>query len=125
MLTEIKNDTCHYFLDEKGLKQGEFKEWHNNGILRKHCFYVNDNFHGNYIDWYRNGQVWEHMCFVNGIRHGEYKRWGDNGNLVLHCFYNHGGAIGFSEIPYPKTNEDRVYFKLKYGLPLLSETNVC
>ncbi len=34
-LTEYKDKNHHYFLDSKGRLQGEYKNWHSNGKLRK------------------------------------------------------------------------------------------
>ena len=39
-LTEYKTKIRHYYLDENGRFQGEYKEWHTNGQLEYHCFYI-------------------------------------------------------------------------------------
>jgi antitoxin component YwqK of YwqJK toxin-antitoxin module len=93
-LTEIKTNTEHYFEDESGKKQGEFKWWHDNGQLATHCVYVDDK------------------------RHGEYKWWNVNGELFLHCFYvDDKEVIDFFKDPdlCPVTDEVKTYFALKYG----------
>lgn len=101
MLTEIKEDREHYFEDEKGRLQGEYKYW------------------------YENGQLAEHYIFENDIRHGEYKEWHENGQLTAHCFYVNGKKVTFDEMPYPATPEDRLYFILKHELKLLPLEHEC
>lgn len=98
MLKEIKNSTQHFFVDEQARRQGEYKLWHDNGQLWVHCFYVDNN--------------WD----------GEFKTWHNDGTLYNHCFYVNDTEVSFDEIPYPETEEDRMYFKLKYNLQLLPDT---
>lgn len=98
MLREIKHEAATYFINEHGHWHGEFKEWWVSTLMkipRTHCFYVNDK------------------------RHGEYKYWDSNGILLHHCFFVNDIYTPFSEILYPNTAEDRLYFTLKYNLPLL------
>jgi antitoxin component YwqK of YwqJK toxin-antitoxin module len=93
-LTEHKSETEHYFIDENGQKQGEYKEWHDNGQLYMHCFFVDDKLHGEFKWWYPNGQLRMHCYFVDG-------------NMV----------IDFRDEPeeYPTSDEVKTYFALKYG----------
>jgi antitoxin component YwqK of YwqJK toxin-antitoxin module len=141
-LTEHKSETEHYFIDENGQKQGEYKEWHDNGQLYMHCFFVDDKRHGEFKRWYPNGQLSRHCFYVDDNLHGEFKRWHYNGQLSQHCFYVddnlHGEykawysngqlwehfffvdgkeVIDFLEEPeeYPVTAEAKTYFALKYG----------
>jgi antitoxin component YwqK of YwqJK toxin-antitoxin module len=93
-LTEFKSDAEHYFIDENGQKQGEYKSWYSNGQLREHGF------------------------FVDGKLHGEFKWWHENGHLYTHCFYVDGNmVIDFLKEPdlCPVTDEVKTYFALKCG----------
>lgn len=68
-------------------------------------------------------------CFIDehGRLQGEYK-WVNNGELRKHCFYVNGKKFSFGEIPLPPklaTEDDRVYYLLKYGLQLLPVETVC
>jgi antitoxin component YwqK of YwqJK toxin-antitoxin module len=117
-LKEFNTKTKHYFIDENGHKQGEYKEWHDNGQLYVHCFFVDGKQHGEYKWWYENGQLWEHCFYVDGNRHGECKAWYSNGQLQMHCFYQNGEVVvDFTNNPdlYPVTDEDKTYLVLKYG----------
>lgn len=148
MLKEIKNDKWHYFEDKQGRMQGEYTSWHfsnqieikcfyvdgnlrgefkswwSNGERRRHCIYVDNELHGKYMSWHSNRQPWIHCFYDNSKIHGEYKNYWESGKLYRHCFYVNGDEISFDKIPYPETEEDCMYFKLKYNLPLLPET-VC
>lgn len=149
MLREIKNQFIHLFKDEQDRKQGELKIWHNNGQLEEHCFYIDnmlqgefkhwydngtlsehcfyvDNVRdGEYKEWWANGQLEEHCFYVNGDLHGEFKQWDEEGELLEHCFHIEGEHVCFVRIPYPNTEEDRMYFKLKYDLQLLPVEQTC
>jgi antitoxin component YwqK of YwqJK toxin-antitoxin module len=141
-LKEIKTETEHYFEDEFGNKQDEYKWWHDNGKLLEHCYYVDDKRHGEFKEWWTNGQLWRHCYYVDGKLHGEYKWWYDNGQQLEHCYYvddkRHGEynswysdgklwrhyfyvdgnkVIDFRVEPeeYPTSDEVKTYFALKYG----------
>lgn len=101
MLTEYKSNNFHYFFDEQGRIQGEYKVFWNNGQMNRHLFMLDDKWHG------------------------EYKQWHENGTLSYHCFFVNDEEVSFDEIPYPKTPEDRMYFTLKYNLPLLPVETTC
>jgi antitoxin component YwqK of YwqJK toxin-antitoxin module len=93
-LKEINTKTKHYFEDENGQKQGEYKSW------------------------WSNGQTWVRCFYVDGKQHGEFKSWYSNGQLYSHCFYQNGKmVVDFIKNPalYPSTDEAKTYFALKYG----------
>jgi antitoxin component YwqK of YwqJK toxin-antitoxin module len=66
MLTETKNDRHHYFEDDEGRRQGEYKSWHKNGNICRHSFYVDDKLHGEYKYWSDDGTIWFHDFYVDG-----------------------------------------------------------
>ena len=130
MLKEFKTRTYHYFIDEQRIKHGEFKHWHDNGKIKEHCFYVNGNMHGEYKQWHENGQLFIYGIYVNNTLHGEYKlwalkKWYTRKITDVHCFFVNGKEVPFNKIPYPTTNEDRMFFMLKYDLQLLPVEPVC
>jgi antitoxin component YwqK of YwqJK toxin-antitoxin module len=141
-LKEIKTKYRHYFEDEFGNKQGEFKSWysngqtwmhcffvdgkehgefkawHENGKLATHCFHVDDKVHGELKWWHENGQLWKHCFYVDDKQHGEYKAWYSDGQPWMHCFYvDNKVVIDFFKEPelYPTSDECKTYFALKYG----------
>jgi antitoxin component YwqK of YwqJK toxin-antitoxin module len=117
-LKEIKTEFKHYFEDESGKKQGEYKLWHVNGQLREHCYYVDGNLHGEYKWWHLNGQLSQHCYYVDGKRHGEYKLWYSDGQPWVHCYFvDEKIVIDFCYEPekYPTSEEAKTHFALKYG----------
>ena len=90
MLKEIKTDRWHFFEDAQGRFQGEYKSWHGNGKLYKHCFYV------------------------NGKRHGEFKLWYENGTLGYHEFWVHGGLYR-DLLVNPVDNKDKFLITIETG----------
>lgn len=122
MLTEFKTDRLRYFVDEQGRRQGECREWYQNGTIYMICNYVDNLREGLCKRWCDDGEIC-YICFYkNGKAHGEYREWDDYGKVRLNFFCVDGRDIYFDEIPYPKTDEDLMYFKLKYDLPLISDT---
>ena len=78
-------------------KNGEHKEWYNNGQLRKHCYYKDGILDGEYKDWWDNGQMWEHYYCKNGRKNGEYKSWYEEGQLCDHYYYRNGNECTYEE----------------------------
>jgi len=72
-LKEYKNKYEHYFVDGKGMLQGEFKLYHSNGQLEIHCFYKDDKIHGEYKRYYKDGSI-------------DYKRYYSNGKDVTDMY---------------------------------------
>ena len=90
MLTEIKTNTLHYFEDAQCRKQGEYKDWHINGTLWYHCFYIDD------------------------MIHGERKVWSKYGTLKYHDFWVHGGLYR-DLLVNPVDNKDKFLIALETG----------
>ena len=92
-LTEVKQESTekkwksHWFEDENGKKQSEYKSWYENGTPREQCFYKDGKRHGEYKLWYDNGTLYELCFYKDGTKQGEYKSWRSNGTLWVHCFY--------------------------------------
>ena len=61
----------HYFLDENGLRHGEYKSWYRDGTLGEHCYYEHGERHGEFKWWYDDGTLGEHCHYVNSLKHGE------------------------------------------------------
>src|SRR4051812_4733635 len=72
-----------------GKCNGEYKEYHDNGQLIRHCYYKDGNLDGEYKSWYDNGY------YKDDKLEGEYKRWHDNGRLYIHTYYIDGTKYPF------------------------------
>ena len=68
-------------------RDGECKEWYDNGQLYQHCYYKDGKRNGEYKSWHDNGQLWIHCYYKDGKLDGEHKWWLDNGHLQEHCYY--------------------------------------
>ena len=115
MLKEIKTKRYHYFIDENGLKQGEYKDYHDNGQLWEHTFFQNDKRHGEYKDYHYNGQLWEHSFYQNGKLHGEHKSYRINGQLKYASFFYQDKDLNVN--PDTLTEKDKTYILLSGRLP--------
>jgi antitoxin component YwqK of YwqJK toxin-antitoxin module len=115
MLKEIKTKTYHYFVDEDNRIQGEYKDYHENGQLWVHSFYINGNRHGEYKSFYGNGRKFEHIFFQNGNIHGEYKAYHDNGIILRETFFYQGKDLNVD--PDTLTEKDKIYIMMSGRLP--------
>ncbi len=115
MLTEIKTDDQHYFVDDHHRIQGEYKRYHVNGQLRVHSFFQNGNYHGEYKSYQKNGRPYVYAFFKNGILHGEYKHYHRNGKQWEHSFYYQGTNLNVD--PNTLTEQDKTYILLSGRLP--------
>jgi antitoxin component YwqK of YwqJK toxin-antitoxin module len=55
-----------------------------------HHYYTRD---GEYKEWYENGQLRVHSFYKSGQIHGEYKIWQSDGQLETHGFANRGQEV--------------------------------
>lgn len=102
----------------KNTGEGEYKEWHSNGRLRKNCFYKDGMKEGEYKRYFSNGQISVRCTYKEDKREYEYKRWHDNGVLYMHRWYKDGEMVAdFIEDPelrrelYMKAKEVRDWQK--------------
>lgn len=149
-MKEFRHPTYHYFCDDNKQIQGEYKSWYLNGKLSSHCFfidnllngpfkryyestghlaqecnYINGNIEGEMFVYWESGELQKHCHVKNTQYHGEFKEYTRSGELIEHCFYISGQRISFKDIPFPKCEIDRMYFILKYDLPLLPVEATC
>jgi len=47
-------------------KQGEFKEWYNDGKLKLHCYYHDDKEEGEYTEYHLDGTIRTYCLYANG-----------------------------------------------------------
>ena len=92
MLTEVKNNTEHYFKDEHGDNQGEYKMWYESGHLCTHCI------------------------MQDGVKHGESKKWDSDGHLIEHSFYVNDVKLAYKT---PILHFDKLYVKMLHGINFL------
>jgi antitoxin component YwqK of YwqJK toxin-antitoxin module len=52
-------------------KEGEYKEWHNNGKLFLECFYLNYKLEGEYKAWSEEGVLIAHRIYEKEVKNIE------------------------------------------------------
>jgi hypothetical protein len=63
------------------VRNGDVKEYHDNGTLKLEGYYINHLPEGMIRRWYDNGQLRSLEYYTNGKRTGTHKTWFDNGKL--------------------------------------------
>ena len=74
--------------NNKGIKEGEFKEYFEDGQIFEICNYVNGKMHGKYQSYYKNGQPYITCTYVDGILKGQYTSYHINGDIEENTFLN-------------------------------------
>lgn len=126
MLRETKNEMFHYFKDEQERYQGKYIYKKDSNSYSRICHYRDDMLNGEFFDYYADDKPRTHCFYLNNQRHGEYKKWDESGNLTQHSIYLNGhidsGSLTFNKIPLPPlspTEEDYMYYLLKYGIRII------
>mmetsp|Transcript_28604 Transcript_28604/g.31774 ORF Transcript_28604/g.31774 Transcript_28604/m.31774 type:complete len:291 (+) Transcript_28604:102-974(+) len=71
-------------------KEGERREWDENGCLKVIENYVGNKREGIQKKYHENGQMETHCSFKKGKMHGSFKQWSEGGQLLCQCSYNGG-----------------------------------
>lgn len=80
--------------DEQHQKQGEFKEWYDNGQLKELKVYKDDKLNGQVQTWYEDGKPESAIDYVNGAEQGWSRAWKQDGSLNSECQYQAGERLG-------------------------------
>ncbi|MBL55840.1 MAG: hypothetical protein CMP61_01505 [Flavobacteriales bacterium] len=79
---------------EKGVRQGEHKEYYAWGELEVETNYKDDELHGLYKAYYDNGELYCEGHYFEGEEIGLWKFYHPNGNLKKTYYYSDGESIG-------------------------------
>ena len=71
-----------YTVDEKGLKQGVYTLFYNNGNKQMTIEFKNGEKDGSYFSWHTNGKINEEATFRNNERTGKYVAYDEIGNAI-------------------------------------------
>jgi len=78
-------------VDEKGLKQGKWTEFFENGSKKAEGTYKDNKKIGNWKFYYKNGQIEQEGKYNNkGNAEGEWKRYFENGNTLSYSEFQDG-----------------------------------
>jgi antitoxin component YwqK of YwqJK toxin-antitoxin module len=77
-----------------GKLNGERKEFHENGQLRRRCLYEYNKKQGKEEAWFASGQVWTEKHWKDGLAHGEERHWLESGKLrIKPKFFENGEEL--------------------------------
>ena len=93
MLEEIKTATEHYYVDENGLKQGQYKRYYITGQLEKVGVYKDGKLNGSFKIYRENGQLMVESVFKNGYGNGHFKYYSEDGELEKDTVYKDGKDV--------------------------------
>ncbi|MGP1991010.1 toxin-antitoxin system YwqK family antitoxin [Zobellia laminariae] len=65
-----------------GKREGIFKQWSSNHVLRVQSYYKHNRLDGIYKTWWENGTLSEESHYVDGVLHGTQKHWYDTGEIA-------------------------------------------
>ena len=101
--TNLPNQVCgngiHYFTTKDAARDyfgrydkrdGEYKEWSDNGQLEDRGAYRNGKQHGEREIWYSNGHLSVQSTFRDGHKHGVSTLWSENGKMSSLYTYRDG-----------------------------------
>lgn len=95
--SEILNDTIIYIAQELhyklGLREGEQKEYFNNGVLKSKANYKNDKIQGELVINAPTGFIEMKENYVNGIKEGWSYVYDDQGNEKTKVFFLSGTKL--------------------------------
>jgi antitoxin component YwqK of YwqJK toxin-antitoxin module len=99
-----------YFMDEqlkdpqsklhRFIKNGYYKEKHENGKRKNEAFYINDKVEGVSKGWYDSGEKQYEYRFINGKRAGTWTDWHPNGQIAYMQQFNNAGQYDKELISY-------------------------
>ena len=77
-----------------GLEHGEFRRFHENGVLMEQRYYVHGVKTGPMKRYWSNGKIQAHYFFANGEYQGTCREWNPEGKLVREMNYERGYESG-------------------------------
>ena len=77
-------------VDERGLKQGPYKQYHENGVLACENNYVDGKVSGYAIGWWNNTFIAWEGDYKNTRRHGFGKKYHTSGRIQHEGYYIDG-----------------------------------
>lgn len=114
------------YLDDK--KHGLEIEYYNSSTsIFEERMYKNGLLHGQSKWFHLNGKICLFEIYEEGIRHGEYKMRDKRGKVIHHCIYRNGNKEDLSaqerkELNHIRSKEKHLNMRIKYGVPLLSDS---
>jgi len=73
-----------------GLVNGKYTQWYNNGQKEGEGTFLNGRENGLWTYWYENGQKMEEGTYKDGKKDGLWTEWDENGQVMWSDTYNDG-----------------------------------
>jgi antitoxin component YwqK of YwqJK toxin-antitoxin module len=93
-----QRDTLAISFYKKGLKEGFWKKFYQNGALLELREYKKDKKKGLYKGYYLNGSKAFELVFKNGEYHGTNREWSEKGRLIREANYIKGYEKGSQKV---------------------------
>ncbi|RYE15019.1 MAG: hypothetical protein EOP45_18905, partial [Sphingobacteriaceae bacterium] len=94
-LLQDPNSKLHEFI-----KNGEVKEYYDNGILKRRGFYHNNQPEGTIKEWYDNGNLKSERHYKSRKQAGTWKEWFEEGSLKTVYHFDDAGQLAGQMISY-------------------------
>ena len=107
----IPSENKTYFI-----KNGGFKEYYENGVLKTESFYIVDKLSGIWKRFYATGEKEWEVQYLNDIKQGFYKRFYKNGQLMIEGTCSEGLKNG-EEKHYDSIGNLAIKLNYKKGKP--------
>lgn len=85
----------HYSDEEAKIGQGKFLFYHENGKVRKDCYYVNDTLHDKCKTYWATGMLQNDETYIHGVLQGECFYYFQNGTHSSIEYYEDGKLVSF------------------------------
>jgi len=84
-------DTCYSnCVNNKGLKQGIWKDYYKNGKLKMSSYYQNDTLHGVCYTYYKSGKIESSGMYKNGQKVEDYLYYNQEGLIIMKITFSDG-----------------------------------
>lgn len=97
------------------VKNGDYKEYHENGRLKHQAFYNNDKIDGCLKEWYNNGQLKSEHYYNKGIRIGNWTDYYQSGKIQFIQPYNELGLLNGILVSFFENGQERMRQELENG----------
>ncbi|NMH28528.1 toxin-antitoxin system YwqK family antitoxin [Flavobacterium silvaticum] len=112
-------DTIFRSQYKKGLPDGLWKNWFENGKLHEMRWFSNGSKTGDYTVYWENGTKKQQCHFEKGEYDGSYSEWNSNGKLIRQMHYKNGYEKGSQKLFYDNGSIRANYVVIdgrRYGL---------
>lgn len=100
LLVSLANIT----IDAISVLDGTYKEWHENGNLKKESFYIKGVQEGEVKEYHENGYLLARYSVINEKKEGVYERYHENGEVDVLGYYANNEKEGKWAEKYPNGN---------------------